>query len=754
MYLLNKNKEITQGLSVVANEDYKNKTSKKDQKRLWGKQDFKAGVQNNQENLTFIDLFSGIGGFRVGFEKAGFKCIYSCEIDEHARKVYKENFKEDPLCDITKLNPKDLPDFDILLAGFPCQSFSICGRQRGFYDSTRGTLFFDICRILENKKPSAFILENVRNLETHDKGKTLTIILDSLHSLGYSVSYRVLNAKDFGVPQNRERIIIIGNKDGYVFDFDKLEKNETNSMVPFLDKNGDFEYLKKEDYTLIEEKHVKRQKSGLIFVGYRNKKIRTNGVRKGTIHLSRVHKQPNRIYSSEGTHPTIASQEQSGRYWILTPDKRVRKLTLNECFRFMGFPENFKKIGITSKLYERIGNSVCVNMVYAIAKEIKVQFFLGGGNMNNDKTRQFLEKNYNEAISIKAIDEIGLSSEQLEWINTIVEYEENMKGVFTVIFTSLVYKSLNPNQDVRLHQANLPNGYSGRSFDTKYITPFLKQKRFYGAMKESGWLTRSLEQNRPYTMDYQGKIRIKKVKTAFLKILDDIEENNADPNKYLKVLINRSVTEKNKKAVVLVNPIVKESKSSIKDIIYFLNEHFYYPYKHAGASILPVIAIYSIYQCIIEELKRFKEKELDKLASHTSCDKSSGATGYIVVRNKSDNELYEVVEVKFEIPIDTIMIKDAYKKFSPTKIQRYYILSTESIKDDENESCHKAINDIRNKHGCQVIINGVFPTLRYYLRLLENVDIFLDKYLNNLKVNTEVKQEHKVAWNTIMKNSH
>ena len=244
------------------------------------------------------------------------------------------------------------------------------------------------------------------------------------------------------------------------------------------------------------------------------------------------------------------------------------------------------------------------------------------------------------------------------------------------------------------------------------------------------------------------------IKTAFLKILDDIEENNADPNKYLKVLINRSVTEKNKKAVVLVNPIVKESKSSIKDIIYFLNEHFYYPYKHAGASILPVIAIYSIYQCIIEELKRFKEKELDKLASHTSCDKSSGATGDIVVRNKSDNELYEVVEVKFEIPIDTIMIKDAYKKFSPTKIQRYYILSTESIKDDENESCHKAINDIRNKHGCQVIINGVFPTLRYYLRLLENVDIFLDKYLNNLKVNTGVKQEHKVAWNTIMKNSH
>ena len=324
-------------------------------------------------SIKFIDLFAGIGGFRIGFERAGFECVYSCEIDDHASEMYEANFGDSPKGDITTLDPKTLPNFDVLLAGFPCQSFSICGFQKGFYD-TRGTLFFDICRILEAKKPKVFVLENVQNLEKHDKGNTLTVMLHSLHELGYTVNYKVLNARNFGVPQNRERIIIVGNLEGSTFDFNAIKETPVSSMLPFLDEEGDFEYLTPDEYTLIDEEHIKTQPSGLIFVGYRNKKIRTVGVREGTHHLSRVHKQPNRIYSAEGTHPTLASQETSGRYWILI-NNRVRKLTLNECFRFMGFPEDFIKVEPLGQLYQRIGNSICVPMVEAVAQEVKKQFY-------------------------------------------------------------------------------------------------------------------------------------------------------------------------------------------------------------------------------------------------------------------------------------------------------------------------------------------------------------------------------------------
>ncbi len=336
--------------------------------------------KNNVQGIKFIDLFAGIGGFRLGFESAGCSCVFSSEIDEHACSMYRLNFGDDPYCDITTLDPKDVPDFDILCAGFPCQAFSICGKQLGFKDKTRGTLFFDICRLLEEKKPRVIVLENVFNLEKHDKGRTLKIMLEALSNLGYSTNYKILNAKDFGVPQNRERIVIVGNLMGKIFDFSKVKSNPVTSMVDFLDKNGDYEILPKESYTLLPQEKIKRQeKSGLIFCGYRNKKMRTAGVRPGTEHLSRVHKQPNRIYDSKGIHPTLASQESSGRYFIKVDDI-VRKLTIKECYRFMGFPEDFKKFGGTAQLYARIGNSICVNMISAIATEIVNQFFKGGNN--------------------------------------------------------------------------------------------------------------------------------------------------------------------------------------------------------------------------------------------------------------------------------------------------------------------------------------------------------------------------------------
>lgn len=717
-------------------------------KNLFAMVDVYAG--NNKmtdRKLKFIDLFAGIGGFRLGFERAGCECVFSSEIDEHACEMYELNFGDNPKCDITKLDPKTIPDFDILCAGFPCQAFSICGKQKGFYDETRGTLFFDICRILEEKKPSAFVLENVSNLEKHDSGRTLTVMLSALSELGYTVVYKVLNARNFGVPQNRERIVIVGNRNGIAFNYERLKQTRIETMKPFLDKEGDFEILPKGSYTILEPELIKKQpKSGLVFCGYRNKKIRTVGVRPGTEHLSRVHKQPNRIYSTEGVHPTLASQESSGRYFIKDGDI-VRKLTMNECFRFMGFPEDYKKVGRTASLYARIGNSICVNMVSAVADEVVHQFFSGEDNM--DKENKFLEDAYAEAEKVVALEEIGLNANQIKMVKTIVDKEETFKGVFTVLLTSLVYKCLHPEQDVRRHQANMENGYSGRSFDTKYVTPFMKQKRFLGAMKESGWLTRSLEQNIPYGLDFPGKIQNKDVKSSFLNILHDVEENGADPRKYVITIMAYSIKCKKDKTVILVNPIEKETKMTIHEIMDALHAHFYFPYKSRGAAILPVVALYSVYQCITEELKRFDGKSLDKLASHNSCDRSSGETGDIVVRNDEDNSIYEVIEVKFDIPVNPIMIEDAYKKISEKPVQRYYILSTVAPSEDDRVAIDEMVCKIREEHGCQIIVNGVFPTIKYYLRLLDNTDLFVERYVKNLSDNTEINFEHKIAWNKV-----
>lgn len=321
---------------------------------------------------TFIDLFCGVGGIRMGFSRAGFECVFSCDINADCRETYNENYGEMPKGDIYDISEKtDIPEHDILCAGFPCQPFSISGKQKGFQD-TRGTLFFEICRIIRERKPKVIFLENVKHLVHHDSGNTLQVILSQLEALGYCVEWKVLNASDFGVPQNRERIIIVASK-RKKFDFEKLVKHKAVVLKDFLDYKGEFEYLEPSEYTLLE--NPKRQNSGLIFAGYRNKSIRKVGVRPGTEHLSRVHKQPNRIYSVQGVHPTIPSQESSGRFFVLTMDGKVRKLTLNECFRIMGFPDDFKRISSVAEQYRQIGNSVCVPMIEDVANEIRKQFF-------------------------------------------------------------------------------------------------------------------------------------------------------------------------------------------------------------------------------------------------------------------------------------------------------------------------------------------------------------------------------------------
>lgn len=344
-----------------------------------------------KNEIRFIDLFAGIGGFRYAFQESGCKCVFSSEFNEACQKTYFNNYGDYPSGDITKIDENSIPDFDILCAGFPCQPFSICGKKMGFED-TRGTLFFDVCRIIKAKKPSVVVLENVKHLINHDKKRTFTVIINTLSELGYNVTYKVLDSSKFGVPQCRERIIIVGCKEG-AFDFNDMRQSKPTCIRDILDKSGDFEILDKSQYTLLDANYVKRQKTGLIFCGYRNKGTWKKGVRPNTEYLSRCHRQPNRIYSVDGIHPTIPSQETSGRFWIYIPEQDiVRKLTLTECYKLMGFPATFKMDSNKGNAYKQCGNSVVIPMIYELAQSILRQGFK---NNNNGKFG-----NYNQQIKI------------------------------------------------------------------------------------------------------------------------------------------------------------------------------------------------------------------------------------------------------------------------------------------------------------------------------------------------------------------
>ena len=327
------------------------------------------------DRFNLLIYLQELGGFIKPCTIKGQTVCLQAKWDNKCRETYQANFEHiSPNLfaqnhfagDITKVNPSSIPNHDILCAGFPCQPFSISGKQKGFND-TRGTLFFNILEIIQEKKPKVVFLENVKHLVHHDNGNTLKVIIEQLESLGYKTSWQVLNAKDFGLAQNRERIIIIASQKSY-FDFSKI-KTKKNQIIKDILDNDDFEYLDPSEYTLLDKSLWKAQKSGLIFCGYRNKSIRINGTRPNTEHLSRVHKQPNRIYHIDGTHPTLPSQETSGRFFIYD-GIGVRKLTIDECYKLQGFNKDFQKSTQLSACYNQIGNSVAVPMIEAIYEQI------------------------------------------------------------------------------------------------------------------------------------------------------------------------------------------------------------------------------------------------------------------------------------------------------------------------------------------------------------------------------------------------
>ena len=300
----------------------------------------------NWNTFRFIDLFAGIGGIRLGFESVGGKCVFSSEFDEAACKTYEANFGEHPSGDITKIEAEDIPDFDILLGGFPCQAFSIIGKMEGFENETCGTLFFEIERILREKKPKAFMLENVRNLTAHDNGNTFKVILRHLEALGYTVYAKVLNALDYGVPQKRERIIIVGFLDNVFFRFPDPIPNELRlKLTDILEKDVDKKYFVKQN---IRESRLMRLKDPNYpkpYISHENK-------------AGSITPHP---YSS------CLRAGASANYILINDERRP---TEREMLRLQGFPDDFKIVVSYSNIKHQCGNSVAVPVIKAVAEEM------------------------------------------------------------------------------------------------------------------------------------------------------------------------------------------------------------------------------------------------------------------------------------------------------------------------------------------------------------------------------------------------
>ena len=308
-----------------------------------------------KKEFTFIDLFAGIGGMRIAFDKAGGRCVFSSEWNKFSQQTYETNFGDIPDGDITEIKAKDIPNHDILVGGFPCQPFSLAGvssknslgRKHGFEDETQGTLFFDIVRIIREKKPKAFLLENVKNLKSHDKGKTFKVIMKKLQEdLEYDVHVKIVDASSV-VPQHRERIFIVGFKKPMDFKFPKMI-DKRPALVDILQKKVDEKYtLKDGTWNSLQRHKKKHQEKGNGF-GFN---LVTN--------TKEIAKTLSARYYKDGAEILIAQKK-----------KNPRKLTPRECASLMGFPKSFKIEVSDNQAYRQFGNAVVVPVVKEIAKEI------------------------------------------------------------------------------------------------------------------------------------------------------------------------------------------------------------------------------------------------------------------------------------------------------------------------------------------------------------------------------------------------
>ena len=313
---------------------------------------------NKNPKFKFIDLFAGIGGIRLAFQNQGGKCVFTSEWDKFAKKTYEMNFGEVPFGDITTVRENEIPDHDVLTAGFPCQPFSIAGvskknslgRKHGFLDETQGTLFFDVARIIKYKRPKAFLLENVKNLVSHDSGRTFEVIYNALDELDYSVHFRVLDGQHF-VPQHRERIIIAGfdkrifkGNEGFIFP--KLPESKMTISQILLDEPDDKYTLSNKLWNYLQNYAEKHKAKG-------------NGFGYGLTDLNGIARTLSARYYKDGSEILIP---QTG--------KNPRRLTPRECARLMGYPDSYLIPVSDNQAYRQFGNSVVVPLIESVAKEI------------------------------------------------------------------------------------------------------------------------------------------------------------------------------------------------------------------------------------------------------------------------------------------------------------------------------------------------------------------------------------------------
>lgn len=304
---------------------------------------------SKNSKFKFIDLFAGIGGFRMGMQNKNTECVFSSEWDSDSQKTYQANFNEKPEGDINKINIKDIPDFDILLAGFPCQPFSKIGMRQGFKHKTQGNLFFNILEILENKQPISFILENVSGLMTHksEEKKTIDIMLSKLEDLEYEVHYKTLNAADFGVPQIRRRVFIVGFKKKFFSSYTNFEFPKKSEEKVFINRFIENHYDGYNISKRLQKSYIYKFDDGKPEIIDRKSRMQVKTL------VSSYHK----IQRITGTFV------KGGRTGL-------RLLSENECKAIMGFPKNFKFPVSRTQMYRQTGNAVVVPVVKALAKEI------------------------------------------------------------------------------------------------------------------------------------------------------------------------------------------------------------------------------------------------------------------------------------------------------------------------------------------------------------------------------------------------
>jgi len=351
---------------------------------------------------------------------------------------------------------------------------------------------------------------------------------------------------------------------------------------------------------------------------------------------------------------------------------------------------------------------------------------------------------YKKSFNISDIDNIPKNV--LGYLKIVTDSIDRNKGVYTVLVTLMVHKLLEPEQDIRYFQDKMKNGFSARTLDTKFITPTLKELGL-PSMAESGWLTRSLEQPYPYTIDYKGEISGKGMKEAFLKVIEAFQKDKKLTENLLRLILNSAILYKKSNCIEIKK--LSNDELMISTIIDLLNKHFTEKYNTHGGSKLPVLAFYAIYKSLTKEIGRYKDCELAKLGSHTASDRTSGSAGDIQVMK--GNQVFEVVEVKLDKMVDINIARVAYEKIVRFNPERYYILSNIGMLEKDQKEIEALISEIKEKHGCQLIVNGLLHTLKYYLRLISNPKQFFNEYIELVENDTELKTIHKTKLKELIK---